>query len=163
MNPDDGVQLLAALVSRGLLAPTTERIVALFAERWQCSHFDALLETSVVAEGELADALALLAKVPRLHGIVHQHVFPEVLNLIPFKLARELQAIPLADLDGKGTRIEVAIANPLDASKVTRLRQAIPCEIVLAVGERSDIVSAVDEMYPLKDRWPSLWDCVKSQ
>ena len=154
--------ILDILISRGALAPATKRTIQLFASKWSCSHFSALIESSVISEGELADALALMVQIPRLHGISSQHISPEVLGLLSYSTAREFEAIPVANFEDTG-KVEVAVANPADENRVNALRKMFSGEIVLAVGERSDIVSAIDEMYPLKNRWPSVWDCVKSK
>jgi len=165
MNPsgkNSDIALLDALVERGAMAQATKMIVAKYAERWDCGHFDALIEAGVVSESDIADVLAMMVKATRVHGIASQLVAPEVLETVPYALARELQAIPIGVFEDTG-KIEVAVANPADQTVVDRLRRATPREIVLAVGERSDIVSAIDGLYPLKDRWPTMWDCVKSQ
>ena len=156
------IEILDFLVIRGAIAASTKRTVSKYAERWACTHFSALIEINVISEAELADALALMAQVLRLHGISSQQITPEVLACLPFSMARELEAIPV-NLIEETDKIEVAMANPTDSNRIEQLRRAISREIVLAVGERSDIVSAIDEHYPLKDRWPSMWGCVKSQ
>jgi len=154
--------ILDALVAQGGMSGSIRTTVQKYAERWSCSYFQALLETGVVSETDIADILALIAHVPRLHGISSQDISSVVIGALPFDSAREIQAIPVAQVEGS-SKIEVAVANPLDAAAMERLRREAKSEIVLAVGERSDIVSAIDGCYPLKDRWPSVWECVKSQ
>ncbi len=161
-TPGTDGAILDALVAEGELSVAIRTTVQRYAERWSCSYYLALLETGVVSESKLADTLSLIARVPRLHGIASQHIAPAVLETLPYECAKEIQAIPVAVIDGSG-KIEVAVANPADSADLARLRKAAKAEIVLAVGERSDIVSAIDGSYPLKDRWPSVWDCVKSQ
>ena len=146
--------ILTLLVKGGFVTPTLRRIIEGFAKKWDLSPFHALLITEVMPENDLADALATLCSVDRLFHVVSLGVDEEALKIIGFKRAREWECIALKTEDGM---LDLVFADPTRSERTAQLKQELKRELTLAVAERSDIVRAIDELYPLSSQLPGLF------
>lgn len=154
----DQLDILALLVKGGFLTPTIRRVVDAFAKRWDISPFHSLLITEVMPEHDLADALATLCSVDRLFHVASLGVDDEALKVIGFKRAREWECIALKTEDGG---LDLVFADPTRLDRSRQLKQELKRELTLAVAERSDIVGAIDELFPLAAQLPSLFNIPK--
>jgi hypothetical protein len=150
-NGDD--DLLTLLVGGGHLSPSLKAIVAGYAQRWAISPFHALLETSVMDEADLADALGATLAIDRMYHLLGQPVDEEALKIIGFRRAREWECLALTSDGG----LDLVLADPTQKDRIGVLRRELNCELTLAVAERSDIVGAIDELFPLPAQLPSLF------
>lgn len=146
--------ILAMLTKGGFVTPTIKRIIEAFGKKWGVSPFHALLITEVLPENDLADALATLCSVDRLFHVASLGVDEEALKIIGFKRAREWECIALKAEDGK---LDLVFADPTRTDRTEQLKQELKRELTLAVAERSDIVGAIDELFPLSAQLPSLF------
>jgi hypothetical protein len=146
--------ILTRLVKGGFITPTIRKTVEHFAKRWDVSHFHALLVTEVMPENDLADALATLCGVDRLFHVASLGIDEEALKIIGFKRAREWECIVLETEDGT---LDLVFADPTQTERTQQLKQELKRDLTLAVAERSDIVGAIDELFPLSSQLPSLF------
>jgi hypothetical protein len=146
--------MLAVLVKGDYLAPAAAAMLKRFMARWQVSAFEALMQTALLPEGELATALASLYHVDRLHHLDGVRLAADAPALVPFPLARQEAALLAAAGEG---RLELIVADPSPRDLFDVLKQGLKRELTLAVAERSDILRAIDELYPLPAQLPHLF------
>lgn len=149
--------ILKLLVDGEFITDATRRMVAAFATRWRVSPFHALIETAVLGESELADHLASLLGIDRLYSLKGLAIAPEAANIIGFQRAREWECIALTADSGTAAPLDVVLADPTAEARIETLRRELNCGLTLACAERSDIVRAIDELYPLSAQLPSLF------
>jgi len=99
-----------------------------------------LIEQAMSGDGKSIDGVSAQ---PRLN-LLRQLPTPEALQLIPEKLARKYQAIPLI-VDGDS--LEVAMANPEDVLAIQALEARSKKRVEAVAGSVSDIVEAIDFNY----------------
>ena len=95
------MKLLEALEDAGYITSTNVRMLAIFAEKWEVSSYDALLQTHIMAEQSLADAIAEVFKLDRLYSFDPSDVDFEALAMISWSEALEYGCfVPYRDDDG---------------------------------------------------------------
>ena len=151
---DCGVRLLEGLEAAGAITATTRSMIQRFMTTWQVSAFHALLMTEVLSEAEVASALAEALSLPRLYHVRTMQIAEEALPVVTFRRAREWECLPLK---GEGGKVELVLADPTRQDRIDEIRRGLKSEMTLSVGERSDIVRAIDELYPLSAQLPSLY------
>jgi hypothetical protein len=77
----------------------------------------------------------------------------EALKIIGFRRARDWECVAVASDGG----LDLVLADPTQKERIGVLRRELNRELTLAVAERSDIVEAIDELFPLPDQLPSLF------
>jgi len=155
-DPGCAARLLAELEKEACITATSRTMIERFMTRWDVSAYHALLMTELLTESELANALAKSLGLPRLYNLRALSFADEAIAVLPFKRAREWECLPLRS-EGAHEGLELVCADPTRQDRIDELRQGLKCEITLAVGERSDIVKAIDELYPLSAQLPSLY------
>ena len=115
-----------------------------------------LIETHVFDEAQLADTLAAAMKIDRIYNVAALPIRLEDLSRIPWKLALKYQCLPLDVQVEGGKPFEIVVADPTDYAAQASLRALLACDLSLAVGERSDIVNAINGLYPVEMQLPSL-------
>lgn len=150
--------LLTRLVKGRFITPSSRRMLELFVRRWEVSPLHAILQTEVMPESELADAMAELYKVDRVFQVASLPISKEALRIIGFARARQRECLPVGDFEGRTGRFEIILADPSEKDWIDQLKQELKRELTLAVGERSDIVRAIDQLYPLAEQLPSFYD-----
>jgi hypothetical protein len=160
LPPTQG-NILETLQKRGHLTATNVAVIQKFALRWSVSHYTAILETNVLSEGTLAEAIADCWAMPRLHQLRLLHIAHSTLERIPYQHAREIICLPIGPHAATG-RFAVVMADPTRADLIQRVKHLVGEELTLAVAERTDIVGTVDEFYPLSSRLPTIWDGSRS-
>ncbi len=153
MSPDT-VGLLQLLEDQSYITESTRLRVTQYCQRWHVSPYDALLATHLFSETELADAVASLYAVPRVGQLSAWKIAEESLEIIPFHAARAWTCLLLRT----AAPLPVLVtADPSDAARISEIKQGLSGGMTLAVAERSDIVRAIDELYPLSAQLPSLY------
>ncbi len=152
MTSDPG--LLHLLEREEYLTRTNRMVVERFVERWQVSPFHALLMTELMSEPALANALARSLKIDCLHHLRSLKLAEDTLDIITFKRAREWECVGLV---GAGGELDVVFADPTRKDRIDEIKQGLNRGFTLSVAERTDIVRAVDELYPLSAQLPSLY------
>jgi len=162
MSPTEMTQaqagLLETLQKRGHLTATNVRTIQAFVQRWHVPAHVAVLETCVLDEASLAEAIADCYAMPRLVQLRQIKVSRVNLERIPYAEARRLEVLPVGPNSSNG-RFGVVMADPTDPARVAAVRDIIGEELTLAVADRTDIVGTIDEFYPLSGRLPSIWEC----
>lgn len=106
-----------------------------------------LIETGVITEELLANALARQLRVP----FVNLKTFPfraDVVRLLPEAVARRVRAVVLED---KGDALLVAIADPLDLAAYDELSRILKRNVVIAAVAESQVPLALDRLYRRTD------------
>jgi hypothetical protein len=147
-------RLLQALVKDDCLTVTSCGMIERYMKTWDVSAFHALLESALMSEAELANALARTLAIPRLYHLPSLKLAEEATAAVTFRRAREWECLPLR---GEGGGVELVLADPTRDDRIGEIKRGLTVEITLAVAERSDILKAVDELYPLALQLPSLY------
>lgn len=150
----DNDTLLDLLVEDEHITASMRDMLTHYMQTWQVSAFHALLMTEVIDEAELADALAASLGIDRLFQVRSLPLAEEASVKIGFARAREWECLALQSESG---RIDLVAADPTRIDRIALLRRELACELTLAVAERSDIVGAIDELFPLSSQLPSLF------
>jgi hypothetical protein len=150
------IDMFAALEAKNLLSPDMKTLVQGFASRWSTSHYRALLETHILDETTLADCFAQALGKSRVYHLTSAAIEREAIELLPYKLAKELAALPMMFLDEQRQRLEIAVCDPFAEGLRKKLADASGCEVTFAIGERTDILKAIDLFYPILMQIPSL-------
>jgi hypothetical protein len=137
-----------ALLSDNVLSTVCASLVADFSRQWSISEFDALLETSVVSERDLARNLARILTIPLYEELPSIAIDPEAMSMLPFAHARTLRAMPLSFLDPERSALLVVFADPTCRDTIESVAEFTGCHIQLAVAESSVVRDAIDAHYP---------------
>ncbi len=154
MSSEADARVFGILRQRGLLSPSIQKVMLGFMAQWGVDAFRAVVETHIVEESKIADILSQELKFPRLTGVRILNVPKETLAFIPYNLALELVTFPF-DINHEG-RLHVVFADPSDPERIKRLENWTKKSIEPFVGERSEIIAAIQRHYPLAMQLPSL-------
>jgi len=102
-----------------------------------------LIETGILTEDLLADALARQLRIP----YVNLKTFPfkpDVVKLLPESAARRFRALVL---DDKGDSLLVAMADPLDLYAYDEITRLLRRDVSIAVVPESQLAAAWDRLY----------------
>jgi hypothetical protein len=123
-------------------------------EQWGVDAFKAVIETHLVDESKIAEILAEEFKLPRLMRVRILNVESEVFDFVPYEFALEHLAFPF-ELKSDGT-LRVVFADPSNPDRIKSLEVVAGKKIAAYVGERSEIISAIQRHYPISKQLPSL-------
>lgn len=140
--------LLDLLAESGAISATVLAQLHAYMARWGTTPLAAVLETHVLPEAQLADEIAERLKISRIYQVAAHPFQKDALHAMPYELAKKWVCFPLGTQGTKSDAFEVVMADPLAAGAVEDLEKALKRQLVLAVGERSDIVRAIDSLYP---------------
>lgn len=151
------LDLIDILTQSGDITPSGERMVRHYVKTWKVAPFQAVIETHMVSEGRLADTLSEQLRINRIYHVSSLQASLNALQVVPYAKAKEWLCLPFAFEDSRiGKKLEVITADPTIPGLIEALEVMAGCGIVLAVGERSDIVRAIDGQYPLELQIPDL-------
>jgi hypothetical protein len=154
MMHDKQSRLHEILRARGFLTPSAQKSIMAFMERWGVDLFRAAIEVHLIDESLLADIIASELKIPRLSRIRLMKVQSDILEKIPYDAALELLAFPF-EMSSAG-RLHVVISDPTDEGRCQRIQSLVGCEIERFVGDRSEIIGAIQRHYPMSMQVPHL-------
>jgi uncharacterized protein YbaR (Trm112 family) len=147
------MKLLEALEDAGYITSTNVRMLAIYAEKWSVSTYEALLETHIMAEHNLADAIAEVFKLDRLYSFDASDVDAEAVGMIAWSEAQEYNCfIPYRDDDGT---FQVCVLDPLDEKVLQFLGQRLPRFRPVIMDKRM-MCRSIEEAYPLERQIPTL-------
>lgn len=153
-----------ALLVRGAYLTTTNRLMLeRFMTRWQQSAVNAILLLHLLTEAELADAFSKLLKLPRVYALRHRRLEQAAAARLGFERARAWQCLPLLQEQGTSAHLEVVVADPTQKLRWAELERELGQQLTLSVAERSDIVAAIDELYPLSAQLPELFNKLSTE
>lgn len=154
MTHESHARLHEILRHRGLMTPASKRVIHGFMERWGVDLFRAVVEIHLVDESQMADIIAADLKIPRLSRIRLMKVAHDVLHKIPYEAALELCAFPFEM--SSSDRLHVVIADPTEEGRCRRIEALTGLPVEPFVGERSEIIGAIQRQYPMSMQLPHL-------
>jgi type IV pilus assembly protein PilB len=155
VNSDRSTSVFEILRARGVLSGSSLRVLQNFMNQWKIDQFRACLETNIIQESKMADILSDFLKLERVQGLVAKVVRDEALKLVPYNYALEQLVYPF-DIDLERNKLKVAVADPTSILLRKDLSELTGKSVELVVGERSEIVAAIQRHYPLNMQLPSL-------
>jgi hypothetical protein len=140
------LEILNALKNGGYLTEMNVRILSHFAQKWKMNTYDAVLETHIMSDQSLADAIADIFKLDRIYSFDASDLELNCLKLISFADAKRLKLIiPNQDEDGT---LQIFILNPLDEEVENFLRSKFH-KYRHVILDRRLMIRALEEFYPL--------------
>ncbi|MEJ2404270.1 MAG: hypothetical protein P8171_08275 [Candidatus Thiodiazotropha sp.] len=103
-----------------------------------------LAHMGLISEADLVEALSAFYQVPAVKDVAEYPDEPAHDQPITFRYLREMKALPLAQRED---RLEVAVADPGEASVAQALRLATGLDVQIKVGRLSEIESALERIY----------------
>ncbi|PIQ89503.1 MAG: type II secretion system protein GspE [Candidatus Omnitrophica bacterium CG11_big_fil_rev_8_21_14_0_20_42_13] len=104
---------------------------------------DILVQKRIISEEDVAIRLSEQLKIPYV-DLAFYSIENNILNLIPEKVARKFNVMPLFKI---GDSLTVAMVDPLDIGVVDQLMQVAKCEIEPVFATSSNIHEAIDKYY----------------
>lgn len=140
-------QLGELLVERGIInLRHLEKALAVQKEKGGLIG-EILVDLGFVKEEEIAQALTVQYGFPYL-PLGNYEVDPEVINIIPGRVARQYFIIPI---DKIGNNLSVAMSNPLNVQAIEDVELLSNCSIQTFVSTSSDIKKAIERYYKDKE------------
>src|SRR5579862_2386610 len=102
-----------------------------------------LVSMGFIQERDRVRCLGKVWSIPYV-DISEKQPVPDVLNLISPQVARRFKSIPL---EKKGSKLMVAMANPLDIFVIDELRLATSLEIEPMIAVEDDLMAALSTLY----------------
>jgi len=114
-------------------------------QRSSCRFGEALVTLGIVTQEDIDWALSNQLDIPYIR-LKQEMIAPEALSLLPGRLCRIHQLIPLICA---GDELSIAIADPLNKEAVTAAAEASGCRINLSVALVREINAMLDLCYGL--------------
>jgi len=149
--------ILDLFLENKIIKPDIAEMARNYAKKWRMSGFHAVLATHIMSESGLADTLGKLLKVDRVWQVKTLDFDYNALKILSFKQSREWELLIAGPSHSHANKIEVVMADPTRIDYVEYIEKQLQAELTLAVSERKDIVSAIDQIYPLEDQLPGLY------
>jgi type IV pilus assembly protein PilB len=108
---------------------------------------DLLISQGYVTEQQLIEVLEFQLGIPHVN-LSKYNIEPAIIQIIPESLARRYQAIPLHK---DGTKLMVAMADPLDYFALEELRMTTGYRIEPAISSKDELQRAIARHYGLQD------------
>ena len=119
---------------------------------------DIIIEMGLASEGQVLGALAQQLSIPHLTPDEVVFIDPEVIRLVPERMARQSMAIPVSIRDNTLT---VAMVNPFDIIAIDDLRTITNYKINTAIISKSGLEALINRFYGISDRESNLEDVLK--
>ncbi len=150
----NNLTLLSLLQEEKALTKTNLALLQDFQEKWNISAFEAILETHLLTEAQLADILASRSHLQRLYAIANRKMTPESYESIDFFAARKFGVFPLGR-HGSENKMKIALYDPTRQETIDFLSELYE-EHELLVAERGIVIEAINRLYPLSCQIPHL-------
>lgn len=148
------IDLLDILYGKEMISQVGKQLVLSYAQRWNTTIYESLIQTHMADEGELARISAEALSSTLLLSIDPTEVDHGGLQVLSYQKAKQLNCIIVKPYGDRIKRLVVSdVTNPLFAELLEEIK--IPCK--LAVAERKLIKEAVDRFYPIDHQLPSLF------
>ncbi|MDD4953775.1 MAG: GspE/PulE family protein, partial [Candidatus Omnitrophica bacterium] len=102
-----------------------------------------LIEEGFISEENLLSLLSVQLYIPTLH-LAKYRFDPELITLIPERIARQYNLIPLSRM---GSTITVAMSDPLEVLALDDLKTLTGCDIDIVLSSENEIQKAIDLHY----------------
>ena len=141
-------QLGELLVEKGVIDKRQlEKAVSLQKEKGVLIG-EIIVELGFAKEEDIAQALTTQYGFPYL-PLSNYEISPEIVDLIPVRLARQYLLIPI---DRIGKNLTVAMSNPLNQQAVEEVEKISGCSVQTFVSTSSDLKRAIEKYYKEKDK-----------
>ena len=120
-----------------------QKALMLYAREGKGKLRDVLVQMGVIGDVELTSLLSVELKIPFLNLAKYQ-INPDVAKLIPEKLARKYQIIPISKI---GNTITLAMADPFNLIAVDDISLLTKSRIDCVISAEKDILTALDKLY----------------
>lgn len=107
-----------------------------------------LIEEGFISEEESLSLLSEQLYIPTLH-LTRYKFNPEIIKLVPERMARQYNIIPLSRM---GNTLTVAMADPLNIFALDDLRLLTGCNIDMVLSPENEILKAIDKQYRLEPK-----------
>lgn len=107
-----------------------------------------LVEQGVISEEELLSLLSKKLFIPTLH-LTKYKFDPEIVQLVPERMARQYNIIPLSRM---GNTLTVAMSDPLNVFALDDLRLLTGCSIDTVLSPKDEINTAIDTQYHVQSQ-----------
>jgi type IV pilus assembly protein PilB len=108
---------------------------------------DLLITQGYITEQQLIEVLEFQLGIPHVSLFKYQ-IDPSIAQIIPESLARRYQAIPIKK---EGSKLLVAMADPLDYFAIEELRMSTGFRIEPAISSKEELQRAIARHYGLQD------------
>jgi len=108
---------------------------------------EVLVELGFAKEENITQALTAQYGFPYL-PLANYEINPEVVNIIPGRVARQYLVIPV---DKVGSNLTLAMSNPLNVHAIEDIELMSGCIIQIFVSTLSDVKGAIEKYYKDKD------------
>lgn len=147
------MSLLLDLEKNEYISRTNVRVTEQYCARWGSSAYHALLETHVLNEHDLADAIAETYSVERAYSFDRQDVDYSILEKVSYAEALKYQCC-VPQRDEKGGYL-VYIVDPTDSQLIAFLDETLIAYKAVVV-DLNLLLRSIEEAYPLEIQLPSL-------
>lgn len=104
---------------------------------------EVLIENGYCKEEDVAQALTVQYGFPFL-PLANYEISPDIINLIPLKVARQYLIVPV---DKIGNNLTLGMVNPLNILAVEEAETVTGCSIQIFVCTMSDVKKAIEKYY----------------
>ncbi|MDD9951699.1 MAG: hypothetical protein OXT67_09060 [Zetaproteobacteria bacterium] len=132
----------------GYLSPSAVGLLRGYCERWQVTGYQAIVESHLLSEDALADALSESLKIDRLFHVCFNAALIRPEESISYALACRwccIETDAIRQFEGR----EFALADPTERSTIVELRRMFGRRVRVAVAPASEIKRAIWAHYPL--------------
>ncbi|MBC7533540.1 MAG: hypothetical protein H7318_18365 [Oligoflexus sp.] len=147
------MNLLLDLEKNEYISQTNVRIIEKYCGRWSVSAYHALLQTHMLTEHDLADAIAETYNIDRVYSFDKNDIDLSILRKVSYADALRYQCCA-PHRDEKGSYL-VYIVDPTNPSLMAFLAQNLD-GFRLVVVDLTLISRSIEEAYPLELQLPSL-------
>lgn len=147
------MSLLLDLERNEYLGRTNVRVIEQYCLRWGVSAYHALLETHVLTEHDLADAVAETYGAERVYSFDRADVDYHVLSRVSYAEAIQFQCC-VPHRDEKGCYL-VYLVDPTDPKILAYLDQNLVA-YKLVVVDLTLLTRSIEESYPIEFQLPTL-------
>lgn len=107
------------------------------------SLIELLIESGFVKEPELINALSAYLSIPPVR-VLNLNIAKEILGLIPERLARDHQVLPIGKI---GDTLTLAMSDPLNILVIDDIKKITKCEVNPIIAPLSEIKEAISTYY----------------
>ncbi|MBC7660392.1 MAG: hypothetical protein H7249_11890 [Chitinophagaceae bacterium] len=147
------MNLLSDLEKADTISATNVRVIEKYCSRWGVSAYHALLQTHMLTEHDLADAIAETYSIDRVYSFDKNDLDLSVLRKVSYADAIRYQCCA-PQRDEKGSYL-VYIVDPTNQTLMSFLSQHLD-GYRLVVVDLTLMARSIEEAYPLELQLPSL-------
>ncbi|MBX3323752.1 MAG: type II/IV secretion system protein [Phycisphaeraceae bacterium] len=137
--------IIQSLIDDGEIAPEAYERAREHARAESMTLAEALLDLRLIDHRQMALAKAKVCEYPYIE-LSHLDVNIRNAELLPRRMAEQLQAYPLFVLDGVAT---VALNDPMDLSAIDQIRQQLRCDVDPAICDSTELSKLITRAYSL--------------